>query len=85
MGWEIFWRAAGWFTMIWFVVAGLSIIAMQVALPRAQREIRANPPTGPAWAHRLWTNRQRVYAGIIALAMALGGVAALIYLVAVLI
>ena len=85
MMWEIFWRAAGWFTMVWFVVAGLSVLGMQLLLPLAHRAIRTSPPTGPAWAQFLWGNRLRLYGGIMAAAIALGGLAALIYLVTALI
>jgi hypothetical protein len=80
MSWELLWRTFGWFTLVWFVSAGLFVIVMQFLLPLAWKEIRANPPSGPEWAHMLWYRRERVYGALMSLALALGTLAAALFL-----
>ncbi len=77
---ELFWQTFGWFTLVWFTSAGLFIILMQFLLPRAWKQIQSHPPHGPAWAHRLWYRRERVYGTFMALALALGAAAAALFL-----
>lgn len=77
---EIFWKAIGWFTLVWFAAAGTMVILTQFLLPRAWEAIRAHPPHGPAWAHALWYRRAQVYGTMMGLALALGALAATIYL-----
>jgi hypothetical protein len=77
---EIFWRTFGWFTLIWFVSTGLMLIVLQALLPYAWEQIRTQPPHGPAWAHALWYRRSEVYGTIVTIALLLGALAALTYL-----
>ena len=80
MWWEQMWRTIGWFTLVWFASAGVGVIVLQFFLPRAWEAIRAHPPHGPDWARTLWYDRRRVYGGVMAASLALGGVAALLSL-----
>ncbi len=77
---ELFWKAFGWFMLVWWVSAGLFVIVMQFFLPRAWEQIRAHPPHGPPWAHALWYRRGRVYGVLMAVSLLLGALAAAIYL-----
>lgn len=79
---ELFWRAFGWLTMVWFVSAALFVILMQLFLPLAWKELRARPPHGSGWAHTLWYQRSRVYGALMALAFGLGLLAAALFLFA---
>jgi nitrate/nitrite transporter NarK len=78
---ELFWKTISWFWMVWFVSAGIFVILVQFLLPQARRRIRAHPPRGPAWAYSLWYNQARVYGALMALSIALGLIAAAIFLV----
>lgn len=68
--------AGAWFGMIWFASSGLLVIIMQALLPRAWKQIRAQPPHGPDWAYNLWYERSRVYGGIMTISLGLGLIAA---------
>lgn len=77
---DVFWRAFGWFGMVWFTSAALFVISMQFLLPRAWNQIRARPPHGPGWAHTLWYRRRQVYGFMMTLSVALGIGAAALFL-----
>lgn len=76
---EPLWRTIAWFTLVWFAASGLSLIVLQLLLPRAWEAIRAAPPSGPPWAQFLWYRRGRVYGATMIFAILLGGLAALLY------
>lgn len=80
MGIERLTIALGWFSMVWFASAALFVIVAQAFLPRAWKAIRAHPPHGPDWARTLWYRRAALYGWLMALAVALGIVAAALYL-----
>ncbi len=77
---DLFWKTFGWFTLVWFVSSGAMVILVQFLLPRAWEQIRANPPHGPRWAYSLWYRRERLYGAMMLLALALGTLAAGIFL-----
>ncbi len=77
---ELFWMTFGWFSLVWFVSTGLMLIVLQVLLPQAWNQLRAQPPHGPKWAYRLWYQRSQVYGAIVTLALVLGSIAALTFL-----
>ena len=77
---EHLWNALGWFWLLWWGSAGLMVLALQFLLPRAFEAVRAAPPRGPSWAHRLWYGRERVYGALMALSLLFGAVAAASYL-----
>ena len=82
--WETIFTTFSWFSMVAFVSIGLSLIVLQVLLPMAWDQIRATPPKGTGWAHRLWYGRDRVYGIVLALCVLLGFIAAGLYLAGVL-
>lgn len=64
--------AGAWFGLVWFASSGLLVIIMQALLPRAWKQIRAQPPHGPDWAYNLWYERNRVYGGMMTISLGLG-------------
>ncbi len=64
--------AGAWFGLVWFASSALLVIIMQALLPRAWKQIRAQPPHGPDWAYNLWYERNRVYGGIMAVSLGFG-------------
>lgn len=76
---ERLWIVFAWFSMTWFASTVVSLLVLQFLLPAAWNQIRANPPHGPAWAHTLWYDRERVYGTIVTLCLLLGVIAGLLY------
>lgn len=68
----LLWQLVAWFALGWFVSAGLMALLMQLLLPRAWDAIRAAPPRGPGWANSLWYGREKIYGGVMALALLIG-------------
>lgn len=85
MQWETLFTTFSWFAMVAFVSIGLSLILLQLLLPMAWNQIRANPPKGTGWAHRLWYQRERIYGAVLALCLLLGLIAAGLYLAGILV
>jgi hypothetical protein len=78
--WVLIMTTLSWFAMVWFVSTGISLIVLQLLLPLAWSQIRANPPKGAGWAHALWYERQRIYTIVLFACVLLGLLAAGVYL-----
>lgn len=72
--------AFAWFSLTFVIVAGVGILSMPLVLGKAQAALRAQPPHGPTWAHRVWYERRRVYGVIFATATVAGLLVALPHL-----